>query len=194
MEKRLVDIHTHRPHPDKLTIRTFGIHPWDAGREDIRLPGELPAGTQAIGEIGLDYASPVDRSRQEALLRAQLALAEKSGLPVVLHCVRAFEPLMRILSAYRLRAVIFHGFIGSCEQAGQALRRGYWLSFGERSLHSPRTTEVLRTIPGERLFIETDDSPTAIGTIYRQAARVRETTVEELAATTEQNYKRIFDR
>ena len=185
-----VNIHTHRPRPGETTLPAEGIHPWEAaGDWTLREPS---AACRAIGEIGLDYACPVDRGRQELLLRAQLQQAERLGLPVVLHCVRAFEPLMKILDGRRLRAVIFHGFIGSAFQAGAALKRGYFLSFGERSLRSPRTVEVLRGMPGEFLFLETDDSPTPIGEIYRRAAVVRGCTEEELLRTVQENYERIF--
>lgn len=192
MENRCVNIHTHRPRNDERSIRTAGIHPWQAEQFDgLPLP-DLPAGCQAIGEIGLDYARPVDREKQERLLRRQLQRAEELGLPVVLHCVRAFEPLMRILAGYRLRAVIFHGFIGSGQQAGEAVKRGYCLSFGERSLKSPRTAEVLRTLPADRLFLETDESEISIEAIYRQAAELRGCTPEELRTGIWENYKRIF--
>lgn len=131
VENRFVNIHTHRPQADELTISTRGLHPWEAERTEWPA-SEAFADVQAVGEIGLDLARPVDRVRQTELLRMQLRSAEQLGKPVVLHCVRAFEPLMRVLEEYRLRAVIFHGFIGSPEQAAHALKRGYYLSFGER--------------------------------------------------------------
>lgn len=86
-------------------------------------------------------------AQQEELFRAQLELAERRGLPVVLHCVRAFEPVMKELERHHLRAVIFHGFIGSPQQARRALARGCMLSFGERTFASPRTLEALRATP-----------------------------------------------
>ena len=59
-------------------------------------------------------------TRLQPDLREQLDLAERTGLPVVLHCVRAFEPLMKELQGRRLKAVIFHGFIGSPQQLSTA--------------------------------------------------------------------------
>lgn len=192
MENRFVNIHTHRPQAEELTVTSAGVHPWEAERAEMPSAGAFD-GVQAVGEIGLDWARPVDRARQTELLHAQLHVAEQLGKPVVLHCVRAFEPLMQALAGYRLRAVIFHGFVGSPEQAARALKRGFYLSFGERSLRSPRTAEVLRTMPAERLFLETDESETPIGAIYRQAAVLRGTTPEELGKTITENYKRIFE-
>lgn len=187
-----VNIHTHRPTGRDIELRTEGIHPWQA---PTAAPGALPAltaATQAVGEIGLDYARPIDRAAQLRLLRDQLDLAARTGLPVVLHCVKAFEPMMRELAARRLKAVIFHGFIGSPEQAARAVAAGYCLSFGERTFRSPRTTEALRRVPVGQLFLETDDSPTSIEVIYTRAAQIRGTTVEALKAALLGNYRRIF--
>lgn len=188
-----VNIHTHRPTGCGIELRTAGIHPWDAGERDAASLLPLPANVQAIGETGLDFSCGTDRDRQEELFRAQLRLACSLRLPVVLHCVRAFAETMRELAACTPRAVIFHGFIGSPEQALQAVRKGFYLSFGERTFRSPRTVEALRTVPLERLFLETDDSPTPIAEIYARAAAVRGTTVEALQQATGENYKRIFE-
>lgn len=113
MTSQFVNIHTHRPTGRGIELRTAGIHPWDADKEDIAALGTLPADVQAIGETGLDYARGAGRQQQLAAFRAQLALARDRQLPVVLHCVRAFEPVMLELAAREPRAVIFHGFIGS---------------------------------------------------------------------------------
>ena len=187
-----VNIHTHHPTGHGVELRTAGVHPWDADTQDITTLLPLPEGVQALGEMGLDFACDADRARQTELFRAQLALACKIGLPVVLHCVRAFEPVMRELRACTPRAVIFHGFIGSPEQARQALQSGYYLSFGMRTFGSPKTIEALRTTPLERLFFETDDDPTPIETVYARAAETIGIGVEELLGATNENYERIF--
>ena len=91
------------------------------------------------------------------------------------------------------RAVIFHGFIGSPEQARQALAKGYLLSFGERAFASPKTLAALRETPLSQLFLETDDSPVPIAAVYARAAEARGIPVEELQRATLANYERIFE-
>lgn len=177
----------------ELSPRTEGIHPWEAERWDGVAP-TLSSECEAVGEIGLDYACAVNREKQEELFRRQLQLAETAHLPVVLHCVRAFEPTMRLLAQYRLHAVIFHGFIGSWQQAEAALGKGYYLSFGERSLASPRTREVIQKMPLERLFPETDESPMEIREIYHIIANLRNIEQTDLEQITMDNFKRIFKR
>lgn len=92
----------------------------------------------------------------------------------------------------RPRAVIFHGFIGSPEQARRAVLKGYYLSFGLRAFASPKTLESLREIPLSQLFLETDDSDVPIEEIYARAAKVKGVTPEELQRATLENYGRIF--
>lgn len=188
-----VNIHTHRPSGCGIELRTAGIHPWDAEKQAVASLLPQLADAQAVGEIGLDFARDTDRGQQTDLFRAQLRLARERGLPVVLHCVRAFGEVMHELAACTPRAVIFHGFIGSAQQAREALAKGYYLSFGERTFRSPRTVEALRATPSAQLFLETDESETPIAAIYARAAEIRGTTVEELQEATLQNYKRIFE-
>ncbi|SEA63894.1 TatD DNase family protein [Alistipes timonensis JC136] len=188
-----VNIHTHRPTGSGIELRTAGVHPWNADMQEVATLGERLSDVQAVGETGLDFVHGPAREVQFGALRAQLRIARERGLPVVLHCVRAFEPLMRELAACEPRAVIFHGFIGSPEQARQALAKGYFLSFGERAFASPKTLAALRETPLSQLFLETDDSPVPIAEIYARAAEARSVPAEELQRATLANYKRTFE-
>lgn len=188
---RYIDIHTHCPTLRHVEPQAVGIHPWQAEKE--RFLPSIFEGAVAIGEIGLDFACNVNREAQQQLFREQLREAERLGVPVILHCVKAFEPMMKILAERRLRAVIFHGFIGSVQQAKRAVERGYFLSFGEGAFRSPKTVEAMRMIPLTHLFAETDESDCPIEEVYRRIAEVRGASVEELQRQIEENYKRIFD-
>ena len=189
----IVDIHTHNKQTRAQTIDTVGIHPWHATDGDISAIEFAAVAADAIGEIGLDFACDVPHEEQIAIFRAQLAIAERLEKPVVLHCVKAFEEVMRILRNYSLKAVIFHGFIGSVEQAQRAVAQGHYLSFGERTFRSPKTIEALRSIPLSHLFVESDESTTPIEEIYARIAELRGLPVAELTATTEENFALIFN-
>jgi TatD DNase family protein len=133
------------------------------------------------------------RELQREVFEAQLAIAERRGLPVILHCVKAFEPTMEILARHpKLPAVIFHGFIGSSQQAARAVEAGYFLSFGERSMASSRTVEAMLSVPAGQIFFETDDSATPIAEIYNRAAEILKMPVDELAKTLYYNYLKVF--
>ena len=188
---RYIDIHTHRPTALHIEPQAVGIHPWMVEKEAF--DEAIFDNAVAIGEIGLDFACDVNRDTQERVFRAQLAQAEKRNLPVILHCVRAFEPIMKILAEYRLRAVIFHGFIGSVQQAKRAIDAGHYLSFGPNAFRSPKTIAALQSTPEYKLFAETDDSGEAIENVYSKIAQTRGISVEELRVTIENNYNKIFD-
>ena len=187
----VVDIHTHNRQTHAQTIDTVGIHPWHSLDADISEVEAKVADADAIGEIGLDFACDVPKGVQIAIFRAQLALAERHEKAAVLHCVRAFEEVMKTLSEYHLSTVIFHGFIGSKEQAQRAVAQGYYLSFGERTFRSPKTIEAMRSTPLSHLFVESDESATPIEDIYAQIAELRGVSVTELMQATEENFRRI---
>lgn len=190
VNKILVDIHTHHPRPDIVSPTMAGIHPWDAERGR-----DLPdfAHCDIIGETGLDYACEVDREAQERLFRVHLEAAEGLHKPVVLHVVRAFEPVIKVLAEYDIKGVVFHGFTGSEHQANEAIKRGYYLSFGERSLRSAKTHQAIAATPIERLFCETDDNPLLdIAEIYAEVAALKGITLDELKKEIYENYKLLF--
>ena len=189
---KLVDIHTHNPKAGVLSPTMAGIHPWDA---EQKLPMPDFSACDIVGETGLDYSADASKEAQQELFLKHLDIAAKLEKPVVLHVVKSFEDVMLALKQYRLQGVVFHGFIGSKEQAERATSQGYYLSFGDRSLRSPRTREVIATIKIENLFCETDDrTDMSIEEIYAEVAKLRGTTIGDLASEIEKNYIRLFDR
>lgn len=189
---KLVDIHTHNPKAGVLSPTMAGIHPWDAERE-LSMPDF--SACDIVGETGLDYSADASKEAQQELFLKHLNIAEKLEKPVVLHVVKSFEDVMLALKKHRLQGVVFHCFIGSKEQAERATSHGYYLSFGNRSLRSPRTREVIATIKIENLFCETDDrTDISIEKIYEEIAALRGISQEELSSEIEKNYIRLFDR
>lgn len=191
MRHRLIDIHTHHPRPDVISPRMEGIHPWDA-EKGLAMPdfGEC----DIVGETGLDYHRKVDREAQKRLFEHHLLVAEELAKPVVIHNVKATEDILRILARHpAVHRVVFHGFIGSWQQAETIIKRGYFLSFGERSLRSAKSREVIAKMDKSRLFCETDDRPDiSIEEIYSEVAKLRNTTPEELLEEIRNNYNILF--
>ncbi len=188
-----VNIHTHKNVENQTTILTVGVHPYDAETLSVESL-QLDDSIDAIGEIGLDFACAVNREEQIKVFRAQLRIAERCSLPVVLHSVRAFEVVCKILGEYELAGVIFHGFIGSLQQAQYAVYRGYYLSFGHRTFASPKTLDALRNINIDNIFLETDDEPIAIEEIYKKVGEYRDENPEELREKIYKNYIKLFTK
>lgn len=189
-----INIHTHSQEnvvivAGSSVLLCRGVHPWDAAH----VSEFSVEGVAAIGEVGLDYACDVDRGLQQKVFRSQLALAERAGLPVVLHSVRAMDDTLKIIADFTLPAVIFHGFVGSAQTSERILKAGAYISFGHRAFGSPKTIESLRGIPAERIFLETDTAEMPIEEIYARAAEIRATDVMTLKEQIYSNYKNIFE-
>ena len=144
-----------------------------AGRDDPRLV--------AVGEIGLDFfvpalCEPAMRARQDHFYRAQLRLARRHGLPVILHVRRSADQLLAGLRALRGDGPpwtgIAHAFAGSLQQAQALLCAGMRLGFGgaltfERALQLRR---LARALPLDALVLETDAPDIPPHWLYRTAA------------------------
>ena len=154
----LSSTYTHRPTGRGIELRTAGVHPWDAATKDAATLGQRLGGAQAVGETGLDFVHGADREHSWRHCGRSCA-GPRTAASVVLHCVRAFEPVMRELDASEPRAAIFHGFIGSPEQARRAVGKGYCLSFGLRTFASPKTLAALRETPSRSSFSKPTTAP-----------------------------------
>ena len=112
----------------------------------------------AVGEIGLDYYwDTCPREKQKEVFIAQLELAEKYGLPVVIHDREAHGDTMDILRRYKPKGVV-HCFSGSVELARETVKLGMYIGLGgvvtfKNARHS---VEVAKDIPLDRLLTETD--------------------------------------
>ena len=193
---KLVDIHTHRPLDETFrTISTAGIHPYDVDTADdstLEAIERVADDVDAIGEIGLDGVCSSDFDKQEQIFRKQLFIAQHHKKGVVIHAVRAFEKVMKILEEHTLPFVIFHGFIGSVEQARQAVNRGYFLSFGERTFHSSKTIKALQETPLDHIFVESDTSRMPLEEIYAKIAEILSTEPHKLAKQIDENFEQLF--
>lgn len=183
---------------------SVGIHPWnvaadyainDAAIARLLAVIEKRRGRNlvAVGECGLDYVSVVDRNAQYVLFVEQIKIAQRYSLPVVLHCVRAFNEVMSALSATGVERAVFHSFIGSVQQAEWATAKGYLCSFSPRSLASSRTCETVKRIAPTALLVESDDSAMTIEEIYVAVAALRSCAVEEIKEIVNDNYKRLIN-
>lgn len=150
----------------------LGIHPMavpKAADEDLEVLAErIEAALDdprfvAIGEIGLDFfvpecCTPTMRERQERFYSAQLDLAKRFGLPVLLHVRRSQDVLLKHLRRRSQIGGIAHAFNGSFQQAEQFIGLGFALGMGgamtfERALQIRR---LAVQVPLSALVLETD--------------------------------------
>ncbi len=146
-----------------------GIHPTDGQQlpmpldealADIeRLATDAHSKCVAIGEIGLDYHYPdTDRARQLYLFEAQLRMARRLDMPVVIHDRDAHGDCMDILRAHRGVRGVMHSYSGSAEMAQELVSMGFYISFSGTLTfkNARRTVEAALAVPKTRLLIETD--------------------------------------
>lgn len=149
----------------EFIFATMGVHPhlasdWneEVGEKIITTCKREPK-VVALGEMGLDYYKNFQpRELQITALRAQLAIAQKLSLPVIIHCREAFADLFEILPDYDLPAVLLHCFTGTLKEAQIGWERGYYMAFTGivtyPSAHELR--EVARLCPVHLGVVETD--------------------------------------
>lgn len=197
----------------------LGIHPQllpelDPAGDGARLAALEAAlargGAVAIGECGLDGPSvargaPMDR--QVAVLRGHLALARRFGLPVILHALRAHEPLLALLAEEPLPdGGVLHSFSGSAEQVPAYARHGLHFAFAGPVTYerARKPLAAARAVPRDRLLVETDApdqtprphrgrcEPAYVVEVAAAVAGAIGATVAEVDALTTANARRLF--
>ena len=113
----------------------------------------------ALGEIGLDYHYlPFDKEMQKNVFHAQMQMAERLSLPVIIHDREAHGDCFDVVRAYPSVRGVFHSYSGSAEMAKDLVRRGYMISFsGTVSFKNARSVkEAASVLPHDAVMIETD--------------------------------------
>lgn len=198
---------------------SIGVHPHAAGafaddpEAAAALVGErlrhAPTG-RAVGEIGLDYHYDfAPRDVQQAVFRAQIGLARRRRLPIVIHTREAEDDTFRILEEEGGGETggVFHCFTGTRAMARRALDAGFHLSLAGIVTFpkAEELREVARLVPIDRLLLETDspflapvphrgtrNEPARVVHVAEAIARVRGVSVDDLAAATRENFVRVF--
>ncbi|MFM9880916.1 MAG: TatD family hydrolase [Burkholderiaceae bacterium] len=132
----------------------------------------------AVGEIGLDFfvpelCTPALRDRQQFFYRAQLKLAKKYALPVILHVRRSADALLKHLREQPVSGGIAHAFNGSAQQAQAFIDLGFKLGFGG-AVTFPRALQLRRlaaVLPLSALVLETDSPDIPPQWLYATAAQ-----------------------
>ena len=155
-----------RRYPD-LVQPSLGLHPWKiASRsqdwlEKLKRFLSLHSGTVFLGECGLDrWMKNPQFEDQREIFTLQLALAAEHDLPLSIHCLQAWGPLIEILRANQgpARGFLLHSYTGSAELVPELTELGARFSFSGYFLreHKEKTRAAFRQVPLDRLLVETD--------------------------------------
>ncbi len=193
----------------------YGLHPEEVKQDGLQQLQVIEAeirkgGCVAIGEIGLDYYwdKTYIKEQQEVLLR-QLDLALELNLPVLLHNRDATEDMLQLLKPYSARGLrgVMHCFTGSMETAERVLDMGLYLGIGGvLTFKNTRLPETLKTVPLERIVLETDspymapvpyrgkrNEPRFIRYVIERLAQVYGVSEGEIEAATDRNARSLLN-
>lgn len=169
-----------------------------------------PAKVIAIGEIGLDlYRDDPQFAKQERFLEAQLQLARRYDLPVILHSRRTHDRLAMHLKRQDLpRTGVVHGFAGSLQQAERFVQLGYKIGVGGTITYprASKTRDVMARLPLEALLLETDapdmplngfqgqpNRPEQVSRVFGVLCELRPEPAELIADALYRNTTTLFD-
>jgi len=166
-----------------------------------------------IGETGLDYYyehSP--RAPQQANFRSHIAAARQTGLPVIVHTRDADDDTIAILQDEMAKGAftgLIHCFTGTQKLADAALQMGLFISVSGIATFKNSTAlrDVIKSVPLERLLVETDapflapaphrgktNEPAFVVHTAKMLAELKDVTPEVLAEVTTGNFFRLFSK
>lgn len=196
-----------------------GIHPTelkDFNEKELHIIENLCKSDKiiAIGEIGLDYYwKPYDKEQEQYVLKAQLEIARKHDLPVILHNRESSEDLMKIITKHYENGKLkgqFHSFSGDLTMAKKCVEMGFYISFTGNLTYKPneKTLEaysIVKEIPLEHYLLETDtpflppvpyrgkqNEPAYVIHTAQKLAELKGISLEEVDRVTTENAKKLF--
>lgn len=175
---------------------SIGIHPWHINMEQLQRHLEiieeklqLP-NCLALGECGLDKRIDISLETQTLVFEKQLMLAKQYKKPVILHCVSAYQEVIKIKKRMKIeQPMIIHGFSKNFQVAKSLLDNGFYLSFGKYLLRNPELANVFEQIPDNRFFMETDTIEENIDEVYAKASLIKKINIEHQV---ENNFNFVF--
>jgi TatD DNase family protein len=179
---------------------TFGIHPWFLNENNYKqqldsvknLVGD--PGVIAIGEAGFDKLRGPSIELQRKVFEEQVALSEDLKKPVIIHCVRAWDELLAVRKKLKPGMPwLVHGFRGNTKLASQLLSKGMYLSIWYDFVIRPESVGLLRALPKDRFFLETDGADVFIKTIYAKVANDLAVGVDLLKLNLLNNFYEFFN-
>lgn len=215
-ERNIVEAHTNLrifniAQPQFPTLRTLpeqyisaGIHPWfltaENAEKDLEILSENIDNQKlvAIGEAGLDRLKGADLALQIHVLNAQINLAHAANLPIIIHCVKAYNELIEVFRKYPpsvSTAKIVHGYNQNAHIHTLLLKHNFCLSLGAALIaESPNAVYALKNTPPNRLFLETDTADIHIEEVYKKAATLLDIDINYLKSIIYENVMTVFHR
>jgi TatD DNase family protein len=195
---------------------TLGVHPHDAKFYSDEIESKMRQDSSekfiiGIGEIGLDYYyNHSDQNIQRDVFHKQMNLALELGLPVQIHSREAEDDTIAELQKSKGAARgMMHCFSGTAKLAKGALDAGFYISLSGviTFKNADQLREVVKTVPLDRLLVETDapflapipmrgkkNEPAYVTHTALKVAEIKNMKPIELAVILKENVKRLFPK
>lgn len=178
---------------------TVGIHPWHLNETNHKnqIDNVLMIITDplviAVGEAGFDRLKGPSADLQRIVFEEQVKIAEKYRKPVVIHCVKAWDELFQAHKKLKPEMPwLVHGFRGKPDLALQLISKGIYLSFWFDFVIRPEAVPLLKAVPANRIFLETDGAEIDIRDIYNKVSADLGIEVIELKRQIFSNFNDFF--
>ena len=183
-----------------LRWNSVGIHPWYS--ESYTLKDVVPYFehwstdfTIAVGEAGVDALRGGDLVHQYDLFVEQARLAEELQLPLIIHCVRSWEWILKAYKALEPTQMwIYHGFSKKNLLSSVLNCEKIMISIGASVLSTNRDNTWIREIPDHRLLLETDNANVDINSIYEIVSMTKAISLQDLQKQIDTNFKKTFTK
>lgn len=185
----------------KDVFATIGISPEFAKQEEGRIEEieELANSNRGkvvgIGEIGLDAKADATLEVQEKVFEAQLEIAKRLEMPVVIHSRGMLDRVIELIERAKPKAAMFHFFEGDELKATELARQGYYISIPP-ALTSKRK-RIISALDLRNIVAETDSpvvgkAPEEVRKVIEQIASIKSLSFEYVAQQIAQNIRNMF--
>jgi TatD DNase family protein len=173
---------------------SYGIHPKEVEKKVFVEDYLLQENCLAVGEIGLDKLISISLEKQINVFKEQIVFSEKYKLPVIIHCVKAWNEISAIKKELKPKQKwIFHGF-SKTNLVKDVLKNEMYIGIGTRILFDEKLQECLHKIPLNKILLETDDDEkNSILSVYEKVSEIKKLSLQELEIQIEENFSRIFE-
>lgn len=178
---------------------SVGIHPWylnEKNHDDLISAVQMTAVKEnviAVGEAGFDKLRGPSIELQRKTFEEQIIISESLKKPLIIHCVRSWDELIMAHKKHKpVMPWLVHGFRGKEELANQLIFRGMYLSFWFEFILRKESAFLLRELPTDRIFIETDGAEVSIKEIYAKVSDDLGIRIEKLKTIMAENFHRFF--
>jgi TatD DNase family protein len=214
--KRTVEMSLELTKKYPFIYTTIGVHPSDCAEMDddeLRWLEDMCSNEKAVavGEIGLDYHyDEPSKDIQKKWFEAQIEMARRVKLPIIVHSRDAAKDTMDIMKALKTEEIggDIHCFSYSVEVAREYLNMGFYIGVGGviTFKNGRKLREVVEYAPIEQIVLETDspylspepyrgkrNSSLNLPLVAAKIAEIKGITAEEVIAITEENARKLYN-